>query len=460
MILSGTLVLSLGSGASGAAEREAARAAVMSAACGTNATGGALDQRTAIGVLAATTCTVTIQGRRRLGDLRPDEVGQAPAVPPVGRRSFAQFRAQLAKLARDEIGQLLSATHRQQSAPRRQLSAVPLPLSVSLSLDLERVGGGKAAAAAAADALASVGAAAAKALPGAAGAAFSSAAATHLDVLANVAAVGGDSNDAATQSAAIQSAVAAATSLSSASLTVTSLSVTHPPRPPPSPPPAPQLPPVPAPDPPAPPSPPSGPPATFDELWGAECNVHTCPHGCRTLMWSDYRAWQGQNAQVGGIWPAFKGNVTIKPCNTVVLDLDLNVQLYSLIVMQQATLVVANRATADVKLRATCIWVKEGGRLLAGRPALPTSFAPEVPPGHPAILPLPRCWQGTCAGLADRVGAACGSLTVCDARAYLLAQGRGLELTSAAECPLTCCLQDPSKSGKAVGPLTRTRTLT
>ena len=176
-------------------------------------------------------------------------------------------------------------------------------------------------------------------------------------------------------------------------------------------------------------------------------------------MWSDYRAWQGQNAQVGGIWPAFKGNVTIKPCNTVVLDLDLNVQLYSLIVMQQATLVVANRATADVKLRATCIWVKEGGRLLAGRPALPTSFAPEVPPGHPAILPLPRCWQGTCAGLADRVGAACGSLTVCDAGAYLLAQGRGLELTSAAECPLTCCLQDPSKSGKAVGP-TRTRTLT
>ena len=135
MILSGTLVLSLGSGASGAAEREAARAAVMSAACGTNATGGALDQRTAIGVLAATTCTVTIQGRRRLGDLRPDEVGQAPAVPPVGRRSFAQFRAQLAKLARDEIGQLLSATHRQQSAPRKTLRrARAPPLSPTLSL--------------------------------------------------------------------------------------------------------------------------------------------------------------------------------------------------------------------------------------------------------------------------------------------------------------------------------------
>ena len=181
MVLSGTLVLSLGSGASGAAEQEAARAAAMSAACGTNTTGGALDQRTAMGVLAATTCTVTIQGRRRLGglgEISPDEVRHASAVPPASRRrrSFAQFRAQLAKLARDEIGQLISATHGQQSAPRRQLSAVPLTLSVSLSLDLERVGGGKAAAKMVSAVLASVGAAAAKALPGAAGAAFSSAA--------------------------------------------------------------------------------------------------------------------------------------------------------------------------------------------------------------------------------------------------------------------------------------------
>ena len=119
----------------------------------------------------------------------------------------------------------------------------------------------------------------------------------------------------------------------------------------------------------------------------------------------------------------------------------------------QATLVVANRATADVKLRATCIWVKDGGRLLAGRPAVPTSFAPEVPAGHPTILPLPRCWQGTCAGLADKVGAACGAGTVCDAAAYELAlsQFRWPRPTSAAECPLTCCLQDPTKSGKAVG---------
>eukprot|EP00964_Phaeocystis_antarctica_P080026 scaffold49914_cov33-Phaeocystis_antarctica.AAC.2 len=119
----------------------------------------------------------------------------------------------------------------------------------------------------------------------------------------------------------------------------------------------------------------------------------------------------------------------------------------------QATLVVANRATADVKLRATCIWVKDGGRLLAGRPAVPTSFAPEVPAGHPTILPLPRCWQGTCAGLADKVGAACGAGTVCDAAAYKLAlsQFRWSRPTSVTECPLTCCLQDPTKSGKAVG---------
>ena len=42
--------------------------------------------------------------------------------------------------------------------------------------------------------------------------------------------------------------------------------------------------------------------------------------------------------QVGGIWPGFRGNVTIKPCTTVVLDLNLDVQLYSLVIMQQAGL--------------------------------------------------------------------------------------------------------------------------
>ena len=87
---------------------------------------------------------------------------------------------------------------------------------------------------------------------------------------------------------------------------------------------------------------------------------------------------------------------------------------------------------------------------------MPTSFAPEVPAGHPTILPLPRCWQGTCAGLADQVGAPCGdtSDTVCEAESLFEAyeaRGRGRQLTSAEQCPLTCCLQDPSKSGKAVG---------
>jgi len=46
---------------------------------------------------------------------------------------------------------------------------------------------------------------------------------------------------------------------------------------------------------------------------------------------------------VGGIWPGFRGNVTIKPCTTVVLDLNLDVQLYSLVIMQQA------RYTGDIR---------------------------------------------------------------------------------------------------------------
>jgi hypothetical protein len=50
-----------------------------------------------------------------------------------------------------------------------------------------------------------------------------------------------------------------------------------------------------------------------------------------------------------------------------VLDVDLNVQLFSLVVW--GTLVVENRPGASVFLRTTCISVKPGGRLLAGRPS-------------------------------------------------------------------------------------------
>ena len=408
VVLRGDLVLTLRDDAS-PAEQEAARAAAADAACGANATKGA------IGLLEGGMCTVTIQGtaRRQLSG-----AAETPSDAPGARGDT-----------------------------RRQLSTgtMPLTLVVTLTLDLDRVDGNKHAASVAANALTSVGMAAAEAAQhGGLDAEYASGRVSVLDVSANVAAVGTDSNDAAARSAAIKSEVASATSLASAALTVSALSVTHPPAPPPNPPPAPADPPAP---PSPPPMPPSSPPLPFDShpvSNAAECNPLACPNGCRMFLWSSPQAWQGQNEQVGGVWPTFRGNVTIKPCTTVVLDLDLNVQLFSLVIMQQATLIVQNRKAADVKLRATCIWVKSGGRLLAGRPAVPTSFAPEQPAGFPTTLALPRCWQGTCAGLAEANAAWCATVAAAD-------PSRCDSQWFRASCSLTCCRVDPRTSGQAVG---------
>ena len=45
---------------------------------------------------------------------------------------------------------------------------------------------------------------------------------------------------------------------------------------------------------------------------------------------------------------------------------NLDVQLFSLVVW--GTLIVQNRADADVKLRSTCVTIMDGGRLIAGAP--------------------------------------------------------------------------------------------
>ena len=407
--LRGELVLTLRDDAS-AAEQEAARAAAAEAACGANnASTGVMS------LLEGGACSVVIQSaaRRQL-----DGVIKTLSDAPAARGD----------------------TQRQLST-----STMPLTLMVILTLDLDRVDGGKHATSAAADALMSVGAAAAvSAQRGGVDAQYASVSVTQLDLSTNVAAVGTDSNDAAGRSDTIKSEVASATSLSGAALTVSALSVAHPPSPPPNPPPAPANPPAP---PSLPPSPPSAPPPPFDSKPvsnAAECNPLACPNGCRMFLWSSPQAWYGQNSEIGGVWPTFRGNVTIKPCTTVVLDLDLNVQLFSLIIMQQATLIVQNREAADVKLRATCIWVKDGGRLLAGRPAVPTSFAPEQPTGFPTTLMLPRCWQGTCAGLADTREAWCPATVAADATRC---DSPGFR----SDCSLSCCQVDPHRSGQAVG---------
>ena len=72
--------------------------------------------------------------------------------------------------------------------------------------------------------------------------------------------------------------------------------------------------------------------------------------------------WHGQGLALGlpeddslG-WPGWKSNVTIKRCQHIILDVDINIQMYSLVVW--GTLEIENREDANVFLRSTCVTVK------------------------------------------------------------------------------------------------------
>ena len=366
--LSGEVTLTI-SDASSASEKEAARAVAEAAAC--NATFVAPEGRTA--------CTVTIKESRRLEE---DE----------------EFTA--AVLAAPDA-----------PVQRRRLSSGPVTLIVSMHLDPKSA----APAYTAADTqLVSVGAAVADAVTGAS---FDKSSGTSLtSVVAKVAvqAPGADSASVASKSANIQNAVASGAAISTGALTISGLNVAHPPRPPPSPPPKPAPPPNPPPPPPdAPMMPPT--PAGWYEPYDDpdECDPDLCPVGCKLMQWSETLAWMGQNAEIGGIWPTARGNVTIKPCTTVVITHNIDLQLNSLVIMRAAALVVQNVPERDVRIAATCIYVYEGGRFLAGKPAVPTSFGalqPTVPSTTPwpASMNFPRCWQGGCGDKTDvHTGSTC-----------------------------------------------------
>ena len=104
-----------------------------------------------------------------------------------------------------------------------------------------------------------------------------------------------------------------------------------------------------------------------------------CPDGCFESDWSNMYTWHGQGLALGAseddalyVWPGFRSNVTIKRCRTVVIDLDLNIQLYSIVVW--GTLRIRDRGPGSVvSLRATCITVMPGGKVLAGESDEPYS---------------------------------------------------------------------------------------
>ena len=208
-----------------------------------------------------------------------------------------------------------------------------------------------------------------------------------LDLTAVVTAFGSDSDgDCASSGAGVKSSLDSCLAVST---TVKSVVVLQPPSPPPSPPPLPGSPPLTPPEGPQRPPPREG---GYEAYNDGDCLIGPlregvgCPHGCQRSLWSTMFTWDGQREEVGGYYPSFKGNVTIKPCTTVVLDVDMNVQLFSLVIW--GTLIVENRANANILLKTTCITIKPGGRLLAGRPS--PALTPDPSPAPAYTLAYPK----------------------------------------------------------------------
>ena len=156
--------------------------------------------------------------------------------------------------------------------------------------------------------------------------------------------------------------------------------------PPPSPPPSPFPPPLP-------PATPPGQPQTPPDVWYAnyydgDCQQtgDGCPQGCQRSLWSEVYTWDGQRAEIGSTpLPGFRANVTIKRCQTIVLDVDLNVQLFSLVVW--GTLIVENRADANVFLRTT--WCPAKPRARSGCHRHPLHCLAHSTHGHPSLTSPP-----------------------------------------------------------------------
>lgn len=110
---------------------------------------------------------------------------------------------------------------------------------------------------------------------------------------------------------------------------------------------------------------------------GEPWNQTACPDGCFESDWSHHYTWHGQGLALGAreddalyVWPGYKSNVTIKACRTVVIDLDVQIQLYSVVVWGR--LRIRDRGPAGiVSLRAVCINIKPGGEVYAGEEAAP-----------------------------------------------------------------------------------------
>ena len=200
-------------------------------------------------------------------------------------------------------------------------------------------------------------------------------------VASSLTTLGTDQSDFASKASSIMANTASTVGVPSSAL-VSSINVAHPPSPPPYFPPLPGSPPWP------PLTPPGFPALPPSDIWSTTytegCDPVQCPNGCFSSRWSDMYTWHGQGKALGAseddalfVWPGFKSNVTVKQCREVVLDLDLDQQLYSLVVW--GTLRILDRGPKSrVSLKAVCILVQPGGRILAGEKTKPWSGVMEV----------------------------------------------------------------------------------
>ena len=219
---------------------------------------------------------------------------------------------------------------------------------------------------------------------------------TSVGLAADVAALGNDAANVSASSAAIATAVAADLGLATCGVDL-AISVRHPPSPPPFPSPPPSPPPFP---PVAPPGFPAAPPlqVTHFTEYTEGCDVDECPDGCYSSLWSNHWTWHGQSSHLkegvpddaNYVWPGFKSNVTIKKCRTVVLDVNINVQMFSLVVW--GTLDIADRGgAARVFLRTTCVHIMDGGKIVDGSEAAPFAGQLEFQLTGDELTESPHC---------------------------------------------------------------------
>ena len=225
--------------------------------------------------------------------------------------------------------------------------------------------------------LESIGNDALAAIPSCSGCSLSSAPVSEVAISARLTALGKALPSVSSASNTLKAAVAVDLSLSASAITAQAVDLIQPPSPPPSSPPLPNNPPMPPlvpPESPALPPTPEGIRVPYTEGCDPDC-----VGGCARYLWSNMWTWHGQGKALGAreddalfTWPSFKSNVTIQRCRTVELDVDLSVQLFSIVVW--GTLVIRDRGpSTHVRVRAICITVKPGGKIIAGSPTVPFS---------------------------------------------------------------------------------------